>query len=154
MSRIISFFLLSIVVVVSGSCSSTNLAVVEPEENCRLNLRATQPELNECYRQIAQVSQDELDDLLASIEAIYPETIWKPLAENQREWEHLREKDCIWATSFWEGGSIAPMQYRGCIHATNLRRIAFIKSSVCIPGLRWTGELEACDSLEELSSQR
>jgi uncharacterized protein YecT (DUF1311 family) len=152
MSRIISFFLLPIAVWFSCSCSSTNLAISEPEGNCQQNPRATQLELNKCYQQIAQDSQDDLDDLLATIEAIYPETIRKPLAENQLEWEHLREKDCIWATSFWEGGSIAPMQYWGCIHIANLQRIKFIKSTICIPGLRWTGELEECDSPEELSS--
>ena len=162
MASVCKLFILSGVICSLCGCASadsqiesTELQEQLPEEtsnpmpNCSHDSRATQYELNECYGQIAQNSQTELDNLLSSLKEIYPENSWKTLQENQAEWELLREADCSWVRDFWEGGSLAPMQYHGCVNIKNLQRIEFIKAVACIDE-RWSNELaETCNSLKE-----
>lgn len=102
----------------------------------------TQLAMDECATQKAQNSQQMLTQLIEELQLKYADTdMGRNLVEIQKEWEALREKDCQWQSSFFEGGSIAPMRYAICVYGYNARRISELKFFLC-EGAGMTGPCE------------
>lgn len=112
--------------------------------DCHANPRATSLDLAMCTKQDADAAQQELEALLFEIKVAYPEEQWIPLSQNQQEWELLREKDCAWSRSLWEGGSIAPIYAQSCLARLTTARTRFLIGSVCVDG-RYAREITACE---------
>jgi len=92
----------------------------------------TQLAMGECAAQKTQNSQQMLTQLIDELLLKYADTdMGRDLIEIQKNWEALREKDCQWQSSFFEGGSIAPMRYAMCVDGYNARRISELKLFLC-----------------------
>jgi uncharacterized protein YecT (DUF1311 family) len=108
------------------------------------NPQPTQGEMNECAANKAHLAQQELDLLLESIKEHYPLEFWQKLEANQLEWQILKEKDCEWTASIFDGGSMQPMVYWGCVDFHNLQRTKFIVSSICLD--QRYSNIQACNN--------
>ncbi len=117
----------------SVSQTSNTLKEIGLETNdCFANPRATQPELNICAQEKLLESEQALQEFLAILNSDIPEGWRQQLANNQEIWTRLKEQDCEWVASFFEGGSMAPMQQRLCMAACNQKRIDFLKNAYCM----------------------
>jgi uncharacterized protein YecT (DUF1311 family) len=116
----------------TGTVEAERTVTLEPD--CSDQSDTTQSELNECFHQKALRSAQQLADLKLVLESILPIEQWRQLKANQVQWEILRESDCRWAESFYEGGSMAPMQYWSCVNTYNEQRVEFLRAVGCQDG--------------------
>ncbi len=110
-------------------------------EDC-MESATTQFAMGECAAQKAQASQQMLTQLIEELQLKYADTdMGRNLAEIQKDWEALRQKDCQWQSFFFKGGSIAPMRYAMCVNGYNASRISELKIFLC-EGAGMTGPCE------------
>ena len=117
----------------SASQTSNSLKEIGLEtEDCFSNPRATQPELNICAQEKFLESEEVLREFLEILNSDIPERLQQQLASNQEIWTGLKEQECEWVASFFEGGSMASMQQRLCMAAYNQKRIDFLNNAYCM----------------------
>jgi uncharacterized protein YecT (DUF1311 family) len=102
----------------------------------------TQLEMNACAGQKADSAKRRLAALLAELDGVLQPHVRQSLANVQARWSELRDLDCDWERSMFQGGSVAPMVYANCIAAQTEQRIGRLKPFLC-EGAGMTAPCEA-----------
>jgi uncharacterized protein YecT (DUF1311 family) len=105
----------------------------------------TQLELNECAAQDHSQAADELARLLSELQQVVSPQMWAELEAVQTDWATYSEAHCTWAAQFFEGGSIAAMEYRLCLSGLTLHRIDELKIYLC-EGAGLSGPCDASEA--------
>ena len=91
----------------------------------------SQPEMNDSSGRRASAAKKRLAKLIAELGGTLDPESSKKLADLQRRWAELRELDCRWEESGFEGGSAAPMVYANCVADRTEERIRRLKVFLC-----------------------
>ena len=102
----------------------------------------TQLEMNTCAGQKAEVANKRLAALLAELDRVLVPAARRGLASVQARWVELRDLDCKWEQSEFEGGSVAPTVYANCVASQTEQRIQRLSIFLCEGG-GMTGPCEA-----------
>jgi uncharacterized protein YecT (DUF1311 family) len=113
----------------------------EARVDCRDGGR-TQLEMNTCAGQKADAANQRLSALLVELGGVLEPQARQDLASIQKRWVALRDLDCKWEQSLFEGGSAAPLVYAACIASRTEERIQRLKVFLCEGG-GMTGPCEA-----------
>ena len=98
--------------------------------------------MNVCAGRAADAADRTLRTLLAELRGNLRPGAQAELRELQSQWMALRDRDCRWEQSFFEGGSVAPMINASCRAAFTQERIGRLKLFLC-EGAGMTGPCEA-----------
>jgi uncharacterized protein YecT (DUF1311 family) len=115
--------------------------------DCREGGRS-QIEMNACAGQKADAANKRLAAVLAELDGILQPEARQGLAGVQAHWVELRDLDCKWERSLFEGGSVAPMVYASCIATQTEQRIERLKPFLC----KGAGMTDPCEALRKYSS--
>jgi uncharacterized protein YecT (DUF1311 family) len=92
---------------------------------------STQAELTDCSAREAKQAQDLLDKLLQDLQKSLRPAQRQRLHPVQTTWLCYREAHCEWQAQFFEGGSIQPSIYSGCLADLTWSRIDELKTLLC-----------------------
>jgi uncharacterized protein YecT (DUF1311 family) len=109
--------------------------------DCREGGR-NQLEMNACAGLKADAANRRLAALVAELDGVLPPGLRQGLASIQKQWLALRDLDCKWEQSAFEGGSVAPLVYASCVASQTEQRIDRLKVFLC-EGRGVTGPCEA-----------
>jgi uncharacterized protein YecT (DUF1311 family) len=98
--------------------------------------------MNACAAKRADDAQKRLAALLVELKSALQPRVRKGLEDVQARWAELRELDCNWERSMFEGGSVASQVYATCIATQTEQRIERLKLFLC-EGAGMTGPCEA-----------
>jgi len=129
------------VLVGAATLVAASLHPDEPRPDYRDGGRG-QLEMNACAGQRADAAKKRLGALLAELDGVLQPQVRQSLAGVQTRWAELRDLDCRWERSLFEGGSVAPLVYASCIAAQTEQRIDRLKLFLC-EGAGMTGPCEA-----------
>jgi uncharacterized protein YecT (DUF1311 family) len=113
----------------------------EPRHDCRDGGRS-QLEMNACAFQRADAAKKRLAALVVELDGVLQPAVRQSLASVQAHWVALRELDCKWERSLFEGGSVAALVYATCIADQTEQRIDRLKPFLC-EGAGMTGPCDA-----------
>jgi uncharacterized protein YecT (DUF1311 family) len=102
----------------------------------------TQSAMNACFGRQARQDQATLDALLKELSGVLEKSEFTRLTAVQKAWTGYRDMHCQWQASFFEGGSIQPMERSTCLSSVIWNRIDELKSNLC-EGHGMTGECAA-----------
>lgn len=106
-----------------------------------LQFATTQAELNGCADQQTQDTYAKLSSLVVELQGHMNDSQYAMLLEIEAEWEQMIITHCQWEANFFEGGSIQPMWYSGCLGQQYHDRIEALRINLC-EGNGMTGECE------------
>ena len=107
-----------------GFLAYPSLAQTKP--NCKNPM--TQLEMNVCAGQAAKASDRELNRVYRQVRAKYKGTAQdNRLVTAQLAWIRFRDAECAVAAGRFEGGTIAPMIYAGCVDRLTQQRTQDLK---------------------------
>jgi uncharacterized protein YecT (DUF1311 family) len=112
----------------------------EPTPDCRQGGRS-QVEMNTCAGQRADAADKRLRRLLGELDRVLQPEARQRLSGVQQDWLALRDHDCQWERSLFQGGSAAPLVYATCIATQTEQRIDRLKMFLC-EGAGMTGPCE------------
>lgn len=108
----------------------------------------SQLEMNICAGQEREAADAKLTRLVDELKGhLEPET-FAELEQLQVAWAKVREQDCRFEQSFYDGGSIAPLVYTNCMTAWTQARIDGLKVYLC-EGAGMAGYCEASRAYDE-----
>ena len=107
-----------------GFLAYPSLAQTKP--NCKNPM--TQLEMNVCAGQAAKASDRELNQVYRQVRAKYKGTSQdNRLVTAQLAWVRFRDAECTMAAGRFEGGTMAPMAYAGCVDRLTQQRTQDLK---------------------------
>lgn len=89
--------------------------------NC--NNPQTQAEITQCSGLSAQKADKKLNQVYKNLMPKLPKFRQQKLIAAQQAWIKFRDRSCEFERSGFEGGSIAPSIYAGCVEQATLQRI-------------------------------
>jgi uncharacterized protein YecT (DUF1311 family) len=98
--------------------------------DCR-DTAMTQREMNACAGSKASEATEKLTRLMGELKDTLDDKKWNELQHLQEQWEQFKDENCQWEADFFEGGSVQPMMYAGCLEDYNLQRIKQLKYFLC-----------------------
>jgi uncharacterized protein YecT (DUF1311 family) len=108
----------------------------------------TQLEMNICAGRRAQAEYAKLNSLISELGSRMDTFRYLTLLQIESDWEKTAQAHCEWVASFFEGGSVQPLQHQGCLVEQYQQRIKVLKIMLC-EGAGMTGECEASSKYEE-----
>ena len=101
-------------------------AVAQTEPDCKNPM--TQVEMTICAGRAAKASDRELNRVYRQVRAKYKGTAQdNRLVTAQLAWMKFRDAECTMAAGRFEGGTIAPMIYAGCVDRLTQQRTQDLK---------------------------
>src|ERR1051326_2419697 len=100
-----------------------------------------QRDMNACFAREANAADKLLKNLLNELEASLGVQQLKTLQETQLKWTEYRAMHCKWQAAFFDGGTIQPTIFSGCISNVTWNRIDELKTNLC-EGSGMTGPCE------------
>jgi uncharacterized protein YecT (DUF1311 family) len=116
------------------------ITLATPNIDCASAMK--QGEMNFCMWQRAQAKYAKLNSLIAELGKHMGTFRYLTLLQNEADWEKTAQAHCKWLASFFEGGSVQPLQHQGCLVEQYQQRIEVLRMMLC-EGAGMTGECEA-----------
>lgn len=101
----------------------------------------TQFEMNECSREMAQVTYAKLQQLIEDLKPHIGDAQYARLLVVEKKWEAMIKEHCRWQADFFDGGSVMPLMYASCLDGQYSGRINMLRLDLC-EGHGMTGECE------------
>ncbi len=98
-----------------------------------------QLETNLCIKQVSQNKYDKLSSLITELQKHMGESQYSALLQIEVNWEKIAKDHCEWVAGFFEGGSIQPSWFYGCLSRQYQQRIEELRLNLC-EGYGMTGE--------------
>jgi uncharacterized protein YecT (DUF1311 family) len=102
--------------------SNRSIAQTTQKLNCSNPGSLSQLDLNECAAQAAKVADRKLNQVYQKLIASLDKPQKNKLIDSQLAWIKFRDKECDFAASRYEGGSIAPLKYSDCVRSLTVQR--------------------------------
>lgn len=85
--------------------------------------------MNDCAARLAETADQDLNDVYQTVRDKYKDTPQGDrLVDAQLAWIAFRDANCQFASSRFEGGSIAPLIYSNCVERMTKQRTAELKA--------------------------
>ncbi|BAY91505.1 hypothetical protein FDUTEX481_01603 [Tolypothrix sp. PCC 7601] len=128
MNRFLPYFF-SIITLSSLSIGSLAMASTTPEtskiqlaQKLNCNNAQTQAEINQCAQISYQNADKKLNQVYQKLVPTLSSSSKRKLITAQQAWIKFRDASCEFERSQYEGGTIAPTIYFGCLEQTTLQR--------------------------------
>ena len=94
-----------------------------------------QQPMNACVSAEARATDSVLGSLVRTLRPkVDAPAMWTQLQSTQRSWRRYREAECRWQSSWYDGGSIQPTIYAGCLVSEAWQRIDALRPLLCDGG--------------------
>ncbi len=101
----------------------------------------TQTDMSQCSVQQTQEVYAKLKSLITELQGYMSATQYATLLKVEADWEKMILEHCKWEAAFFEGVSIQPMWFSGCLGQQYTDRIEALRINFC-EGHGMTGECE------------
>lgn len=103
---------------------------------------------NEAEEVDSQDQEEKLESLLSELRPSLGEEQQAAFDSVQQQWQEVREADCQWESSLFDGGTVQSDIYEGCMSQAASQRIERLKLLLC-EGWGMTGPCEASERYDE-----
>ena len=115
----------------SPSPTATDPAIApEPEADVDCTAAVTQAELNACAQAAYEAADQTLNQVYQQLQAQVDDSAAEQLIQTEQAWLTYRDANCEFERSQFEGGSIVPTVYYGCLTRMTQARTAELQQQL------------------------